>query len=163
MRRSLSIVVLLLVVTAGASSAFAGGPALVGDMAAHKIVLNDEKGEVAVPAEQVYPEDVVEYTLRYRNSGDAPAAGVALVGPVPQGTDYLDRTATDVDGLRPIFSIDDGKTYSEAPVTYVVLTKDGGEERREATPDMYTHVKWVMGNALDVGGEVTVTYRVRVK
>ena len=155
--------VLLLVVTACASSAFAGGPALVGDMAARKIVHDDEKGEVRVPAEQVYPEDVVEYTLRYSNSGDAPARGVALVGPVPQGTIYLDRTATDVDGLRPLFSIDDGKTYSEAPVTYVVLTKDGREERREASPDMYTHVKWVMGDALGAGGEVTVSYRVQVQ
>jgi hypothetical protein len=37
-------------------------------MEARKIVIDEKNNEVAVPADKVFPEDVVEYTLRYRNT-----------------------------------------------------------------------------------------------
>ncbi|MCK4349364.1 MAG: DUF11 domain-containing protein, partial [Candidatus Krumholzibacteria bacterium] len=107
--------------------------------------------------------DMIEYTLRYWNSGNASVSGVNLTGPVPAGTAYLDKTASDDEGLHPIFSIDGGKTYHEVPVTYVVITKDGVEKRKIATPDMITHVRWPVDGILEVGQEVFVSYRVQVK
>ncbi len=162
MRRSLTAAILFLVLAATASSALGQAPSLSGVMEANKIVLDEKNREIAVPAEKVYPLDTIEYTLRYRNIGSAPATGVTLIGPVPAGTVYLDRTATDAKGLHPIFSIDGGKTYHEAPVYYVVINENGEEERKKATPDMITHVQWIMGESLDVGHEVTVSYRVQV-
>jgi uncharacterized repeat protein (TIGR01451 family) len=106
---------------------------------------------------------MVEYTLRYTNSGSAPASGVNLIGPIPDGTVYLDQTATDNEKLHPLFSIDQGKSYHEAPVTYVVVNEHGAEERKEATPDMITHIRWAMRDNLGVGQEVSVSYRVQVK
>ncbi len=161
--RSLRGAVLLLVVFATASPAFGQGPNLTGEMEARKIIRDENNREIAVPAEKVYPNDTVEYTLKYRNSGNVAASGVNLVGPVPAGTVYLDRTATDIDGLRPLFSIDDGKTYHEYPVAYVVVNENGQEEERAATPDMISHVKWMMDGTLDVGRQVSVSYRVQVK
>jgi uncharacterized repeat protein (TIGR01451 family) len=163
MKWSLSAVVVLLVLASTVSSAKAQAPDLTGAMAAHKIVRGEGDREIAVPAEKVYPNDTVEYTLRYENTGSAAAAGVNLVGPIPAGTVYLDQTATEIEGLDPLFSIDGGKTYHRAPVTYVEIDEEGKEKRKVAPPDMYTHIRWEMSGTLDVGQEVTVSYRVQVK
>jgi len=161
--RSLVCAVCILVISAVASPAFGQAPSLSGEMEARKIIVDEDNREIAVPAENVYPHDTVEYTLKYRNSGNAAASGVNLVGPVPAGTVYLDQTATDIEDIRPVFSIDDGKTYHEAPVTYIVVDENGQEQEKVATPDMITHVKWVMNGILEVGEEVSVSYRVQVK
>ena len=162
MMRSLKAVVFLLVMTFSVA-AFAGGPELSSEIKAMKVVIDEEDHEVTVPADQVYPEDTVEYTLVYRNTGESPASDVGFVGPVPSGTTYLDKTATDIEGLSPVFSIDGGKSYHQAPVTYEVIRKDGSSEKKTATPEMITHIKWVLSGNFDVGEEATVTYRVQVK
>ena len=86
-----------------------------------------------------------------------------LIGPIPSGTVYLEKTASRGAAMNPRFSIDGGKTYQEAPVTYVVVNAQGVEEHRVATADMYTHIMWNVDGALDVGKEVLVSYRVQVK
>ena len=163
MRRSLTAAIFLVALTFSFASAFAAGPSLTGEMAAKKIVTDEENREIAVPAEQVYPEDTVEYTLIYRNSGDAAASGVDLVGPVPSGTVYLDGTAMEIDGMDIVYSIDAGKTYHQAPVMYEHVGEDGEVQLKEATPDMITHIKWSMEEPFEAGSEVTVSYRVQVK
>lgn len=162
MRTSLTAAVLLVILVASSASAF-GGPNLAGTMEAHKIVMGKENREVAVSADKVYPKDKIEYTLRYKNVGDASASGVDLVGPVPAGTIYLEKTATESSALHPLFSIDGGKSFHEAPVTYVATNDQGVEERRVASADMYTHVMWNVSSVLEVGREIMVSYRVQVK
>jgi uncharacterized repeat protein (TIGR01451 family) len=161
MRRSLTAAILVIVLAA--SAAYGQGPNLVGGMEARKIVLDEDNREIAVPADQVFPLDTIEYTLTYRNAGSSSAAGINLIGPIPQGTMYLEKTATEIENIHPLFSIDGGKSFQEAPVTYTVVNDEGLEEMREATPDMITHVRWTMDGGLDVGQEVVVSYRVQVK
>ena len=163
MKRSLLAAVLVLALTVCSSAAYGQGPELSGEMKARKIVMSEDNRDIAVPADQVFPLDMVEYTLRYRNTGNASATGINLTGPIPEGTVYLDRTATGIEGARPRFSIDGGKTYQESPVTYTFLNKKGEEETREATPDMITHVQWHMEGDLEAGQDVVVSYRVQVK
>ncbi len=163
MRRSLSAAIFLVFIAVFAANASAGEPVLTGEMEAQKIVMNEENREIAVPAEKVFPGDTVEYMLKYRNTGDVSASGVDLVGPVPSGTVYLDRTASDNKGLSPVFSIDGGKRYGQWPVIYEVIRKDGSSEQKVATPEMITHIKWAMGETLDIGQEVAVSYRVKVR
>ena len=162
MRTSITAAVLLVILVVVSASAF-GGPNLAGTIEAHKIVMGKENREIAVSAEKVYPRDKIEYTLRYKNVGDASASGVNLVGPIPAGTVYLEKTATDGAAMRPLFSIDGGKSFHETPVTYVVTNEKGVEERKVAPPDMYTHVMWNVASVLEVGKELSVSYRVQVK
>ena len=168
MRTSLVFAVLLafLFVAASFSSGQAAGsqaPNLAGTMEAHKIVVNEENREIAVSADKVFPQDRIEYTLRYTNVGTVSASGVNLIGPIPPGTVYQEKTASNGMTMHPRFSIDGGKTYHETPVTYVVVNAQGREERKVATPDMYTHIMWIIDGALDAGKEVLVSYRVQVK
>jgi uncharacterized repeat protein (TIGR01451 family) len=161
MRRSLTAAVLVVVLAA--STAYGQGPNLVGGMEARKIVLDEDNREIAVSADQVFPLDTIEYTLTYHNAGNASAAGINLIGPIPQGTIYLEETATEIENVHPLFSIDGGRTFQEAPVIYTVVNDEGEKEVREATPDMITHVQWSMDESLEVGHEVIVSYRVQVK
>lgn len=163
MRRSLSVAILLLFAAVSAGAVFAQGPELKGEMTAAKIVVDEDKGEIALSAEKVYPNDMVEYTLKYTNSGSAAASGVDLIGPVPAGTVYIEETATDIPGLKPMYSIDQGKTWHEAPVIVEVARKDGTVEKKKAAPEMITHVRWSLAGNLDVGEEIMVSYRVHVK
>jgi len=168
MRTSLVSAVLLVFVFVALSSpsgwaAPVNAPDLAGTMEAHKIVLNKENREIAVSADKVFPQDKIEYTLRYRNVGGAAASGVSLVGPIPAGTVYLDKTASSGAAMHPLYSIDGGKSYHRAPFTYVYLDAAGKEQRRVATPDMYTHIKWNVEGALGAGKNVVVSYRVQVK
>ncbi len=163
MRRSLSAAILLLFAAVSAGAAFAEGPELKGEMTAAKIVVDEEKGEIALPAGKVYPRDTVEYTLKYVNAGTAAATGVDLIGPVPEGTVFIEKTATETPGLEPVYSIDQGRTWHRAPVIIEVARKDGTVEKRKADPEMITHVKWSLAGNLGVGEEVTVSYRVLVK
>ena len=86
MRRSLTVAMLVLVLAA--SAAYGQGPKLTGDMEARKIVLDENNREVAVPADQVFPFDTIEYTLTYRNTGNASAAGIIFFGRFPTATAY---------------------------------------------------------------------------
>jgi len=162
MRTSL-VAVFLIVCAVVPASAYGKGPTLAGTMEARKIVVDGENREIAVSADKVYPSDRLEYTLRYTNVGDAPAAGVSLVGPIPAGTEYLEKTATENRAAKARYSIDGGTSFHEAPVHYTVVNEQGVEERRVATPDMYTHIMWDIAHVLEVGKEVSVSYRVRVK
>jgi uncharacterized repeat protein (TIGR01451 family) len=141
----------------------AGAPDLSSTMEAHKIVLDKENREIAVSAEKVFPRDKIEYTLHYRNVGQAPATGVSLVGPIPAGTVYIDKTASNGAAVHPFYSIDGGKSYHRAPFTYLYVDASGKERRRVATPDMYTHIKWNIDGSLDAGKDLVVSYRVQVK
>lgn len=145
------------------ASAFAQEPSLKGSMEAHKIVTDKKKNETAVPADKVVPDDVVEYTLRYCNEGETSASGVELIGPVPPGTAYIDNSISSSRVFTELFSIDDGKSYHQPPVTYTFVNEDGKEEKREATPDMVTHLKWKVNEDLESSGIVTASYRVLVE
>ena len=50
MRRSLSVAILLLFAAVSAGAAFAQSPVLKGEMAAAKIVVDEDKGEIALSA-----------------------------------------------------------------------------------------------------------------
>ncbi|HSG28771.1 MAG TPA: hypothetical protein VLA34_09845 [Candidatus Krumholzibacterium sp.] len=163
MRRSLSAALFLIVLTVSFASAFAEGPALSGEMEARRIIRDEKDHEIAVPAEQVYPNDTVEYTLKYNNSGEASVTGVGLVGPVPTGTIYIEKTASDIAGITTLYSIDGGKSYQKAPVMYEFIRKDGTVEKRVAKPEMITHIKWAVDGEFDPGRVVQVSYRVQVK
>ncbi len=155
--------VLFLAALAVTAVASAQTPTLEGSMVAQKIVKDKNDSEVAVPADEVEPRDVIEYTIKYRNTGSMPATGVKFVGPVPPGTVYIEDSAYLNEEVIPYFSIDGGKSYQEAPVTYVVNEGTESEQVKKADPGMITHIRWEMKKSLKASGTVKTAYRVRIK
>lgn len=165
MRRISFVLLLTLLVSllSAFDSAAAQGPKLKGEMKARRIVVNDRNEEVAVKADKVYPNDTIEYSLKYTNVGDQTADGVNLMGLIPEGTVYVESSATRNDRFEPLFSIDGGKSFHREPVEYFVVDSSGKQIRKTATPDMYTNIRWLVRSSLGVGEDVVVNYRVRVE
>lgn len=135
---------------------------LQSDMKRYLVEKGEDGQEVLTEVNQVKPGQIIEYTLRWSNVSDADLAEVSIVGPVPQYTTYLAGTAVNLGAKLPQFSIDGGTTYKNEPVTYKVKMADGSEVERVATPDMYTHVRWLLERMISKQ-ELTLKYRVQVR
>ena len=61
------------------------------------------------------------------------------------------------------FSIDDGKTFKKPSLlTYEVKNQNGAMEKRTASPEEYTHIRWVI-DKIDAGAKGTVGFQVKIK
>ena len=163
-----------LAVAVGLVLAFAGAAAwavddnrdgknpLVVTMDAFRVEKDAAGKEKLVKTDKIEPSQVIEYVLTSKNVSKAALAKVTLLGPIPENTSYLAKSATQAKGLVPVFSIDKGKTFQPEPVKYKVKLPDGKEAEKVATPDMYTHVRWVVGS-IKAGESSKLRYRVSVK
>jgi len=114
-----------------------------------------------IAATTINPGDVIFYTLSYINSGNDVATSVVLDDPIPAGTSYLPGTAYG-EGAEIIFSVD-GKSFKKPSLlTYEIKKRDGSLEKRTASPEEYTHVRWVIPK-IDAGARGSVGFQVRIK
>lgn len=131
---------------------------------AEKEVQVEENGQQVlkkVPAEAVAPGDTLIYTLTYSNKGDEVATEVKFHSPIPEGTTYLDGSAT-ADTAQIFFSIDGGKTYDLAGKLEVVATDaDGKQIVRPATARDFNSIRWLIPQ-LPAGTTGELTYQVQV-
>lgn len=130
-----------------------------------KIVSIEEDGSKRVEWREVAntdPGDVLKYTIRYTNKGDAEAKGAVIVDPVPSGASYIGNTA-EGEAAEITFSLD-GKSFQSPPMLkYRIKGADGSEEEYMATPGMYSHIKWQLVKSVPPGGTGTVGFEVKVK
>lgn len=115
-----------------------------------------------MPVKGVSPGDVITYTISYKNEGDELAKDVVINDPIPAGSSYLAETA-EGKGADITYSIDKGKTYNKPTIlSYEAATPGGKSEKRVATPDDYTHIRWVV-ESVPAGGSGKVSFKVKVK
>lgn len=114
-----------------------------------------------VAATTINPGDVIFYTLNYINSGDEAATSAVLDDPIPAGTVYIPGSAYG-EGAEIIFSID-GKTFKKPSLlTYEIKNRNGSIEKRTASPEEYTHIRWVIPQ-IAAGAKGHVGFQVRIK
>lgn len=97
------------------------------------------------------PGQVVEYRV-FATNDDAttlPAESVSVLGPIPDGSTYVDGSATPTsEQVRTEFSLD-GQAFSSAPET-----TEG--------PSAYRAIKWTLLTPLEPGQEASFSYRVTI-
>jgi uncharacterized repeat protein (TIGR01451 family) len=126
------------------------------------VVKNGQKVTKKVAATKIDVGDVVFYTVNYLNSGDEAATGAVLDDPIPKGTVYLPGSAFGA-GAEITFSIDGGKSFKKPSLLiYEVKNPNGSIEKRTASPEEYTHIRWVI-NKIDAGARGTVGFQVKIK
>ena len=140
----------------------AGNADLTGSLEAFRVVMTDD-GEELLPADNARPKDVIEYRLTYRNNGSDPVQNIFITDPIPWGTEYVNKSATDPAKGAVAFSVDGGKSYKSWPITIVRKNKDGEEKKITATPDMVTHIRWMITDTFKPESKITVSYRTTVK
>ena len=115
-----------------------------------------------VPAKSADPGQKLIFTLNYKNSGNEKAVNVKIDNPIPKDTTYVVGSGIGKNS-KMLFSIDGGKTYN-APsmLKYTVTLTDGKKVEKQASPDQYTNVRWVI-NEIPPGGGGKVGFQVKVK
>ncbi|MDP4598701.1 MAG: hypothetical protein NWR61_06155 [Pseudomonadales bacterium] len=134
------------------------------DMQVAKEVLVEDNGAMVhrwVVAEDVGPGEKLRYTVFYVNQGDEPATEVRIENPIPELTVYVSDSATG-QGSTIMFSADGGEQYDAADsVTYQVRVFGGGTDRRLASAERFTNIRWMIdrvppGSMGEVSFEVVV-------
>lgn len=127
------------------------------------IVVSGREEVRFVPAQTTVPGGILRITIAYRNSGDQAAREVALTNPIPEGTFYLNGSATAREGLQTEFSIDGGRNYKQPTLlTYEVRLPNGTVETQIASPEQYTHIRWQLA-AVPAGASGEVSFEALVQ
>jgi uncharacterized repeat protein (TIGR01451 family) len=111
---------------------------------------------------EVSPGDVLRYSVRSENAGEAAAKNLVITQPVPEQTIYVLGTASPDTNATLTYSIDNGQTFVVQPMVEVV-TPDGKVEQQPAPASAYTHVRWSFGDTLEPKITLDVNYQVQVK
>ena len=161
MRRAVTLfTVFAVLVVAGV--AIADGP-LTGNIEAWKVLVAENSGDESfVPAGEASPRDLIEYRLTYANTGQAAVRTLSITDPIPAGTEYVVRTATEPGGAAVTFSVDNGRTFHAWPVRVRKIV-DGKEVWVDAPASMVTHIRWTMHDELEPAHQVALAYRAVVR
>lgn len=114
--------------------------------------------------ESILPGGIIQYEIMAYNSSTGSVAtdvlkNVALFGAIPQGTAYIENTASDAS--LAAFSIDGGKSYSSWPVIYKAKLADGSEVLKTAEAELCTGIRWTLP-MLKPQESIKIVYRVKV-
>lgn len=133
------------------------------------VVTKDASGaEQYVAADAVKPGQTIEYRMQHTNAFDNAIGGVAIVGPVPEGSELVvDRASSDVSAtfeVRGEFDPDrPGEEWSTLPAQRIVIQPDGSRLTETAKPEHFTAVRWALSDAMQENASVNHAYRVQVK
>jgi len=133
------------------------------------VVTTDSTGlEQYVAADAVKPGQTIEYRMQHTNTFDNAIGGVAVVGPVPSGSELIvDNSSSDVSAsfeVRGEFDPDrPGEEWSALPAQRITIQADGSRLIETAKPEHFTAVRWVLNEAMQEAASVNHAYRVQVK
>lgn len=124
-----------------------------------EVVIDDagERHTRLVPAGKVVPGDEVVYTVTFANVSDEPADNIVITNPLPAELTYVPNSAFGP-GSDVVFSVDGGNTF--APADELRVVEDGVE--RAATPDDYTHIRWLLRNTVVAGAQGIARFKARL-
>lgn len=125
------------------------------------VTANKKQLRKRIEAKKFLPGEEIIYTMTYINSGTEAARDVVISDPIPSGTTYIPGSASDTDDLT--FSIDHGKMFKKpALLTSEIKSKTGGSERKTASAEEYTDIRWTI-QTVPAGGQGSVSFKVKVK
>lgn len=120
-----------------------------------KVVRDAQGKEQLVAAESVKPGDVLEYTATYTNHTGKSVSGLVANLPIPEGLEYLPKTAKP--GATLVKAATKDGAYAAEPLARVV---DG---KTEPVPyNEYRSLRWTLGQ-LPANGVIAVTARAKVE
>lgn len=125
-----------------------------------EVTEDGETQERFTEATSARPGQTVEYRVFATNTGDStlPDGLVTVIGPVPDGTEFVEDSATpSSDRILTEYSADGGESFGEPPVLV------GPEGDREAVdPAEYDAVRWTLLVPMEPEQEEAFFYRVTI-
>ena len=109
----------------------------------------------------LYPGDVVHYRLLFTNITEVAVRSIEFTDPLPAGLRFVGGSAlADRDDVVISYSIDGGRVYSAQPMIEEIV--DGERVTRQAPPEMYTHIRWMVPGWVQPGAQVTAEFRAQL-
>lgn len=141
---------------------------LKSEMAAYVVTADANGNERHAVAGSVKPGQTIEYRLTHTNTFDNAISGVAVIGPVPEGSELIvGTTKSDAPSrfeVRGDFDPDNpGEEWSALPAMRIVVNDDGTRTVEQASPEHFTAVRWQVQGAMQSHASVRHAYRVQVK
>ena len=127
-----------------------------------RVDVNGRSQVVLEPVKTANPGDVLVYRLRATNVGLAPAREARIDDPIPAGT-VLVPESVPASGKNVHASLDGGKTWQPFPAMVARKRDDGQVERVPAPATAYTHLRWVLEQAVPPGQSAEVGFKVQVQ
>lgn len=120
-----------------------------------KVVKDAQGKEQLVAADSVKPGDVLEYTATYTNHTGKTVSGLVANLPIPEGLEYLPKTAKP--GATLVKAATKDGAFAAEPLARVVNGKS------EPVPyNEYRSLRWTLGQ-LPANGSAAVTARAKVE
>lgn len=121
-----------------------------------KVVQATDGKEQLLDAASVKPGDVLEYTVTYTNKTGKPVSGLVADLPIPEGLEYLPRSAKP--GATLVKAAAKDGAFAAEPL--MRKTRDG---KAEPVPySDYRALRWTLGQ-LPAGGVASVSARAKVE
>jgi hypothetical protein len=140
---------------------------LLSEMKAYVVTTGDDGQPSYETADTVKPGQVIMYQMTHTNTFDNSIGGVAIVGPVPDGSilianSYATSKPATVE-VRGEFDADEpGEEWSTLPATRTIIRADGSRTTEILGEESFTAIRWKLDGSLQAGEEVINQYRVRV-
>ncbi|MCA1555221.1 MAG: hypothetical protein LC747_00875 [Acidobacteria bacterium] len=122
----------------------------------------DDKAVALDKVSAVHPGEILDWTIKSANEGDAPARQYRTIGQIPQGTSFVTGSAVAEYGASVSYSIDGGKNFASQPVIEEKQA-DGTKKLVPAPASLYTQVRYEWSDPLAAGSTLAASYKVRVK
>lgn len=125
----------------------------------YKVVTSENGKETLVDAPSIKPGDVIEYRATYTNQDGKPVTGLQAILPIPEGMEYLPKTARPGPG-KALAATASG-VFAPEPLTRQVRVN--GRVQVETVPYVqYRSLKWDLGQ-LAPGATQTVSARAQLE
>ncbi len=131
-------------------------PAIVVELTQHKVIKNERGEGQLVDAASVKPGDVIEYRATYTNKSAQVVTGLVGNLPIPEGLEYLPRSAKP--GADLVKAAAEDGVFAAEPL---LRTLPGGKKEPLPYAD-YRALRWTLGR-LPAGGVTAVSARARVE
>lgn len=127
---------------------------LTVDLKAYKQVATKANGKQLIVAEEVKPNDIIEYRATYKNISKRPIQGVVGVVPIPEGLTLMAKSTIPAGAEASL----DGRQFSAMPLRRSVPQPDGSTQVVEVPLSEYRAVRWGIGT-LPAGASKDVSVR----
>ncbi len=128
---------------------------VVPELNAFKVV-SSAGGEKLVSAAKISPGEVIEYQVRYANTGAKGAKNLQAILPIPASLQFVPGSALPAGAQASL----NGKTYAAMPLKRVVKAADGTPKTEVVPASEYRFLRW---NVADLGAGQSVRVSARAQ
>ena len=141
MRKIICLSIIALAIISGGAALHAADSPLISELAAFRVVINNDGHEILAPAAEAKPGDIIEYHCTYTNVGASTLKNIKATLPIPPGLAYVEDSAQPHRFLASL----NGKRFKQPPLYKTVTDASGKTSRVKVKPDEYKFIQWYIG------------------